>query len=79
MICVAQVSQRGAYQMVAGEAESTNVFMLEVFEQLELSVGTFGQNRSAERLHDFLDSDILVRELIAGRAIVRDQVSKARG
>jgi hypothetical protein len=42
--------------------------MLEMLEELELSVCTLGQNWSAERLHDLLDGNILVGELIAGGA-----------
>lgn len=43
--------------------------MSQVFQQLELSVGSLGQDWGAERLHDLLDGDILVCELIAGRAV----------
>lgn len=42
--------------------------MLEMFEELELSVCALGQDGGAEGLHDLLDGDILVGELIAGRA-----------
>ena len=42
--------------------------MLEMLEQFELSVCTLGQYWSAEGLHDILNSDILVGELIAGGA-----------
>jgi hypothetical protein len=36
----------------------------EVFEELELSVGALGQNGSRERLHDLLDGNRLLGELI---------------
>lgn len=39
--------------------------MSEVLEQLELTIGSLGKDGCAEGLHDFLDGDILVRELIA--------------
>lgn len=42
--------------------------MAEVLEQLELSVGALGEDGGGEGLHDLLDSDILVRELVAGGA-----------
>jgi hypothetical protein len=42
--------------------------MTEVFEELQLSVGSLRQDRRAEGLHDLLDSDILVRELVSSGA-----------
>jgi len=48
--------------------EGNDVFMLKVLEQLELTVCTFGEHRCTERLHDLLDGDILVGELIPSRA-----------
>lgn len=42
--------------------------MSEVLEQLELTIGSLGKDRSAERLHNLLDGDILVGELISGGA-----------
>ena len=47
----------------------TDIFMLQMLEQLQLPVGPLGQDRCTERLHDLLDSDILVRELVLGRAV----------
>jgi len=47
--------------------------MLKVLEQLELTVCTFGEHRCTERLHDLLDGDILVGELIPSRAVVRNR------
>lgn len=43
--------------------------MSEVLEQLELAIGSLGQDRSAEGLHNLLDGDILVGELISGGAV----------
>lgn len=43
--------------------------MAEVLEQLQLSIGTLGKNRSAEGLHDLLDRNGLSGQLIARRAI----------
>lgn len=51
----------------------TNILVLQVFEKLQLSVGALGQDRSAKGLHDLLDGDILVGELVAGRAGSRAQ------
>jgi len=50
------------------EQSVTHVLVLQVLEQLELSVCALRQNRCAERLHDLLDGNILVGELIAGGA-----------
>ena len=49
----------------------TYIFVSQVLEQLEFSVGALRQNGSAEGLHNLLDGDILVRELIARRAVKR--------
>jgi len=38
-------------------AQQTNIFVLDVLEQLEFAVGAFTQHRSAEWLHDLLDRD----------------------
>jgi hypothetical protein len=38
-----------------------------VLQELQLAVGTLGQDRCAERLHDLLDSNGLVCELILCR------------
>lgn len=45
--------------------------MLQVFEQLQFSVGSLGEHRGAERLHDLLDGDILAGELVSGGAVCR--------
>lgn len=42
--------------------------MAEVLEQLELTVGPLGKDGGAEGLHDLLDSNVLVGELVPGRA-----------
>jgi hypothetical protein len=42
-----------------------------VFE-LKLTVCALGEHGCAEGLHDLLDSDILVGELISSRAVARD-------
>jgi len=42
--------------------------MSEVLEQLELSICSLGEDGRAERLHDLLDGNILIRELVAGGA-----------
>lgn len=41
--------------------------MLKVLEQLELAVRPLGKHGSAEGLHDLLDGDILIGELVSGR------------
>ena len=46
---------------------STHILMSQVLQELQLAVGTLGQDRCAERLHDLLDSDGLVCELILCR------------
>jgi hypothetical protein len=38
--------------------------MAEMFEKLQLPVGSLGKNRGAERLHDFLDRNWLRCQLI---------------
>lgn len=50
--------------------------MLEMLEQLQLSVCPLGEHGGAERLHDLLDSDILVGELVPRRAVSPEQVSR---
>lgn len=47
----------------------THIFVSQVLEQLEFSVGALGKDRCAKGLHDLLDGNILVRELIARRAV----------
>lgn len=49
----------------------THIFVSQVLQQLEFSVCALGQDGRAEGLHDLLDGDILVRELIARRAVGR--------
>lgn len=44
------------------------VLMTEVLKQLQFAIGTFGQNRCTKRLHDLLDGNILVGELVSGGA-----------
>lgn len=46
-----------------------HVLMLKVLEQLELTICTLGEHRGAEGLHDLLDGDILVGELISGGTV----------
>jgi hypothetical protein len=50
------------------DGDGAHVFVLKVLEQLELTVCALGEHGCAERLHDFLDGDILVGELISSRA-----------
>lgn len=42
--------------------------MPQVLEQLQLSIGSLGQNWCAEGFHDLLDGDALVGELVSCRA-----------
>ena len=51
----------------------TNILVLQVLQQLQLSVRSLGKHRCAERLHDLLDGDILVGELVSGRAATESQ------
>lgn len=46
---------------------NTHILMPQMLQKLQLAVGALGQDRCAERLHDLLDSDSLVGELILGR------------
>jgi hypothetical protein len=41
--------------------------MSQVLQELQLAVGALGQDRCAERLHDLLDSNSLVCELVLCR------------
>lgn len=43
--------------------------MLEVLEQLQLTVGSLGENWGAEGLHDLLDSHGLACEFVLGGAM----------
>ena len=51
-----------------GEEMGTHVLVSDVLEQLELSVGPLAQHGRRERLHDLLDRDRRVGELILGGA-----------
>lgn len=42
-----------------------HIFVLEMLEELQFSVCSFGENWGAEGLHDLLDGNILVGELIS--------------
>jgi hypothetical protein len=42
--------------------------VLEVLQKLQFSVGSFGEDWGAEGLHDLLDGNVLVRQLVAGGA-----------
>ena len=56
-------------------AERNDVLVSQVLQQLQLSVCSLSQDRSAERLHDLLDCDILVGELVLGGTAERCEVS----
>lgn len=43
---------------------STNILVPEMFQELELAVRPLRQNGRAERLHNLLHRDTLVRELV---------------
>jgi hypothetical protein len=47
--------------------------MLEMLQQLQLTVSPLRQDRSAEGLHNLLNRNMLSCELILGRAEVRSQ------
>lgn len=42
------------------------ILVTEVLEKLQFSIGALGENRSAERLHDLLDSHSLPGKLVFG-------------
>lgn len=44
--------------------------MAEMLEQLQLPVGSLGQNGGTEGLHDFFNCDWLCSQLVFGRAVV---------
>lgn len=50
-------------------AQRNDILVSEVLEELELTVCALGQDGGAEGLHDLLDGDILVCQLIAGGAV----------
>lgn len=60
---------RGRGVSTEGVRGKTHVLVSEMLEQLQLAVGTFRENRSAEGLHDLLDSDRLAGQLVSRRAI----------
>ena len=49
--------------------QGTDILVAEMLEQFQLPVGSLGQHRGAERLHDFLDCDWLRCQLILCRAV----------
>lgn len=49
-------------------AEKAYILVSEMLEQLQLSVGTLGEDRGAEGLHDLLDRDGLAGQLVPRRA-----------
>lgn len=49
-------------------AKGDDVLVSQVLEQLQLTVGPLGQDGCAEWLHDLLDGNILVGELVSGGA-----------
>lgn len=52
-----------------GVRGKTHVLVSEMLKQLQLAVGTFRKDRSAEWLHDLLDGDRLASQLVPRRAI----------
>jgi len=49
-----------------GRIGTTDILVSQMFQELELAVCPLGQDGRAKRLHDLLDGDILVGELISG-------------
>jgi hypothetical protein len=47
---------------------NAHILVAQMLEQLQLAVGSLGQDRSAEGLHDLLDRHRLVCELVLRRA-----------
>lgn len=45
-----------------------HILMTQMLQKLQLSVGSFGQDRSGEGLHDLLHGDGLLSQLIFGGA-----------
>lgn len=67
MICATSVFR---IQCSSGSiAGSTDVFMAEMFQQLQLPISALGQHGSAEGLHDLLDRDWLGSQLVFRRTI----------
>lgn len=58
--------------------EGDNIFVLQVLQQLELSVCSLGKYGSAEGLHDLLDGDIGAGELVFGGAMRTFLISTTR-
>ena len=44
--------------------QATHIFMLDVLQELELTVCPLGEDGGAEGFHDLLDRDILACELV---------------
>lgn len=63
---------------VASWINRAYVFVLEMLEQLQFTVCSLRQHGRAEGLHNLLDSDILVGELIPCRAVGEIRVSRWR-
>lgn len=59
---------------------NTHILVSQMLQELQLAVGTLGQDRCAERLHDLLDSDGLACELVLCRTagFVRREVACSR-
>jgi hypothetical protein len=55
-----------------GVVGGTDILVLEVLEQLQLTVRPLSEHRGAEGLHDLLDGDILAGELVLGRAAKKE-------
>lgn len=49
-------------------AQADDVFMANVLEKLEFSVGSLGENGGGKGLHDLFDGDRSACELVVGRA-----------
>lgn len=56
-----EMAVRGWHELCV---DDTDVFVTNVFEQLELSVGTLGENGSGKRFHDLLDGNRGACELV---------------
>jgi hypothetical protein len=70
-----ETRRKRRYTVLSCVGADAHVFVLEVLEQLELTVCALCEHRCAERLHDLLDCDILVGKLIPGRAVAKGTVS----
>jgi hypothetical protein len=58
------VSKRVQQKSAAISDKTTDIFVSQMLEQLELTISTFRQHWGAERLHDFLHCDSLPSELV---------------